>query len=167
MPRARFRILTTYGHNDNKIVKMPVEQLFNETRLLFHALQHWVEGINPGSELTAPMRAVLELLLGEGTATVPAMARARGVSRQHIQQQVDALLAEGLAERRQNPAHRRSPLIALSDKGRALIQTMRSEELAAISRLQPGVSDHAIREATHVLASWRAMLMEDTARRAS
>jgi len=146
---------------------MTAEQLFNETRLLFHVLQRWVEAIHPGSELAVPMRAVLELLLGEGTATVPVMARARGVSRQHIQHQVDALLDEGLAERRENPAHRRSPLIALSDRGRALIQTLRSEELAAISRLQPGVSDHAVREATHVLASWRATLTEDAARRAS
>jgi DNA-binding MarR family transcriptional regulator len=146
---------------------MSVENLFNETRLLFHTLRHWAEVVHPGSEVTLPMRAVLELLLLEGAATVPAMARARGVSRQHIQQQVDPLVGKGLVVRRQNPAHRRSPLIALSDKGRALIQTMRSEELHALSRLQSGVSDDAMSEAAQVLAAWRAALSEDAARRAS
>ena len=144
---------------------MSVETLFNETRLLFNTLKLWAEGVHPGSEITLPMRAVLELLLLEGAAPVPAMARARSVSRQHIQQQVDALVDKGLVERRENPAHRRSPLIGLSDKGRAWIQTMRSEELDALARLQSGVSDDAVSEAAQVLAAWRAALVEDAARR--
>ena len=65
---------------------MSVENLFKETRLLFNTLKLWAEGVHPGSEITLPMRAVLELLLLEGAATVPAMARSRSVSRQHIQQ---------------------------------------------------------------------------------
>jgi DNA-binding MarR family transcriptional regulator len=141
------------------------ELLFNEARLLFHTLKRWVEAIHPESEVTTSMRAVLELLLVDGPATVPAMARARSVSRQHIQQQVDALLDQGLIERRENPAHRRSPLIVLSDRGRALIQTLRSEELHALSRLQSGVSDSAITEAAQVLAAWRTVLARDADRR--
>ena len=146
---------------------MTLEHLFNETRLLFHTLKQWAEGVHPGSEVTVAMRAVLERLLLEGPATVPSMARARGVSRQHIQQQVDTLLAKGLLEREANPAHRRSPILALSDKGRALIQTMRSEELHALSRLQPGVSDSAVTEATQVLAALRAVVAADARRRAT
>jgi DNA-binding MarR family transcriptional regulator len=144
---------------------MSLESLFNETRLLFNTLKLWAEGVHPDSEITLPMRAVLELLLLEGAAPVPAMARARNVSRQHIQQQVDALVDKGLVERRGNPAHRRSPLIALSDKGRARIQTMRGEELDALARLQSGVSDDAVSEAAQVLAAWREALVEDAARR--
>lgn len=146
---------------------MATEQLFNETRLLFHALKHWAESVHSGLEVTIPMRAVLELLLLHGPATVPQMARARGVSRQHVQQQVDGLLEKGFVERHDNPAHRRSPLIGLSDKGRALIQTMRSDELRALARLQTGVSDHSVSEATQVLRAWRAALRRDIeARRA-
>jgi DNA-binding MarR family transcriptional regulator len=144
---------------------MSLESLFNETRLLFNTLKLWAEGVHPDSEITLSMRAVLELLLLEGAAPVPAMARARNVSRQHIQQQVDALVDKGLVERRGNPAHRRSPLIALSDKGRARIQTMRGEELDALARLQSGVSDDAVSEAAQVLAAWREALVEDAARR--
>lgn len=141
---------------------MTTERLFNETRLLFHALKQWTESVHPEQEITVPMRAVLEHLLLRGAATVPQLARARGVSRQHIQLQVDALLEERLVTRHANPAHRRSHLIGLTDRGRALIQTMRSEELATLSRLQAGVSDHAVSEATQVLRAWRDALVRDT-----
>lgn len=143
------------------------ETLFNETRLLFHALKQWAETLHSGQELTVPMRGVLELLLLGGPATVPGMARARGVSRQHVQQQVDALLEGNLIEKQENPAHKRSPLIDLGDKGRALIQSMRADERDALTRLQVGVSDNATAEAAQVLAAWRAALQGDVERRAS
>jgi DNA-binding MarR family transcriptional regulator len=111
------------------------------------------------------MRAVLELLLRTGPRTVPEMARVRGVSRQHIQQQVDALLERGLLSRQDNPAHRRSPRIVLTDRGRALIQDMRARELDELAQMQVGVSDHAVQEAAQVLGAWRAALRRDIERR--
>ena len=141
------------------------EELFNETRLLFHALKHWAETLHADLNITAAMRGVLELLLLGGSATVPDMARARGVSRQHVQQQVDGLLERDLLERQGNPAHKRSALIALTDRGRAMIQNMRAVELNALSRMQVGVSDNAMVEAAQVLSAWRAVLQRDTASR--
>jgi DNA-binding MarR family transcriptional regulator len=141
------------------------EALFDETRLLFHALKQWTETLHADLSITAAMRVLLEVLLVGGSATVPEMARARGVSRQHIQQQVDALLDRDLLERRDNPAHKRSVLIALTDKGRARIQNMRAVELNALSRMQVGVSDHAMVEAAQVLSAWHAALSRDTASR--
>lgn len=145
---------------------MAPEALFNETRLLFHALKHWAATVHTGLELAVPMRAVLELLLRGGPATVPEMARARGVSRQHIQQQVDALLERALVRREDNPAHRRSPKITLTDRGAALTKSMRAEELNALARIQVGVSDTATAEASRVISSWRSALERDAARRA-
>jgi DNA-binding MarR family transcriptional regulator len=138
------------------------DELFHETRLLFHALKQWSETLHAELGMTAAGRGLLELILLGGPATVPGMARERGVSRQHIQQQVDALLERGFLERQDNPAHKRSSMIALSDKGRALIQNMRAEELDALSRMQVGVSDNAILEAAQVLSAWRAALQRDT-----
>ena len=122
---------------------MTSDSLFRETRLLFQVLKEWTEAVHPDREISVSMRAVLELLLLSGPETVPAMARRRGVSRQHIQQHVDGLLERGLVARRDNPAHKRSVLIALTASGRSLIQDMRADELDALSRLQPGVSDQA------------------------
>ena len=146
---------------------MAASELFNETRLLFHVLKQWAESLHPELEVSIAMRGVLELLLLRGPATVPGIARARGVSRQHVQQQVDALLDRDFVERRDNPAHKRSSLIALTDKGRALIQSMRSDELRALSRLQAGVSDQAMADAAQVLAAWRTVLQRDADRRRS
>jgi DNA-binding MarR family transcriptional regulator len=146
---------------------MRTDQLFEETRLLFHALKQWVETLHEGLGVSTAMRGVLEFLLRGGPMTVPDMARARGVSRQHIQQQVDALLESELVERSANPAHRRSPMIILSDRGRALIQNMQATEQNAISRLQVGVSDNAVQEASQVLAAWRAGLQRDAQRRSA
>lgn len=143
------------------------ESLFNETRLLFHALKHWAETLHESPGVSIAMRAVLELLLLQGSASVPDMARARGVSRQHIQQQVDALAEKDFVRREDNPAHRRSPLIALTDTGRALVQGMRTDERNALSRMQVGVSDSSMREATQVLCAWREALREDVERRTS
>ena len=144
---------------------MRSERLFNETCLLFHALRAWAETLHEELGLTAAMRGVLERILLDGPATVPDLARARGVSRQHIQQQVDPLLKRGFIERKDNPAHKRSSIIGLTDKGRALIQNMRAEELSTLGRMQVGVSDDAMLEAAQVLAAWRAALQRDTTRR--
>lgn len=154
------------SHYDNFIVIMRPDTLFSETRLLSQTLKQWTEVLHQGLEVTVAMRGVLELILLEGSTTVPGMARARGVSRQHIQQQVDALIERGLVAREDNPAHKRSTLIALTDKGRALIQNMRADELDALSRLNVGVSDIAMADAAHVLSSWRAALRSDAQRRA-
>lgn len=156
--------LTNKLRSDNTLV-MSAEKLFDETRLLFHSLKLWVESVHEGLELTVPMRAVLELLLLKGSATVPDMARSRGVSRQHIQMQVDSLLELDLVDRRSNPAHKRSALVELNDKGRAVIQNMRAEELNALTRIQVGVSDNAIAEATQVLSAWREALRRDAEKR--
>jgi len=152
--------MTIIMHYDIVLVMMLVA-LLHETRLLSHALTQWSETVHAELGMTAAMRGVLELILRGGGATVPDMARARGVSRQHIQQQVDALLERGMLERQDNPAHKRSSMIALTDKGRALILNMRAEELNALSRMQIGVSDNALREAAQVLSAWRATLQRD------
>jgi len=144
---------------------MVPDRLFDETWLLFHALKQWAEALHQGLGLTAPMRAILELVLRKGPRPVPEMARLRGVSRQHIQQQVDALLERGLVERVENPAHKRSPRIGLTDKGRALVQNMRARELEVLGRMQVGVSDHAAQEAAQVLSAWRAALWKDIEKR--
>jgi len=141
------------------------EALFDETRRLFHVLKEWTEALHFGVDITAGMRALLELLLREGSMSVPDAARARAVSRQLVQQQVDALGDRKLVQREPNPAHKRSPLIGLTDRGRALIQNMRADELHALSRLQAGTSDSAIRDAAQVLGAWAETLSIDTQRR--
>ena len=144
---------------------MSPEGLFQEAEALFQVAKRWSETLHSELGVSPAMRGLLDILLIGGPAPVPSMARERGVSRQHVQQQVDALLEGGLVLRQGNPAHKRSSIIALTDKGRAMIQNMRAVELHALSRMQVGVSDHAVGEAAQVLSSWRAALRRDMASR--
>lgn len=66
--------------------------------------------------------------------SVPQLARARPVSRQHIQALVNPLVAEGLVELGENPAHKRSKFVDLTDQGRQLAENMlrRESELLEI-----------------------------------
>jgi len=146
---------------------MKVHLLFDEVRGLSLTLKQWGDALHEASGLAASTRGILDALLLGGAATVPRIARERGASRQHVQQLVDALLERDLVQRKRNPNHKRSSLIALTDKGRALAENMRAEERNAIGRIQAGVSDHAIEEAQLVLAAWRTALQHDTERRAS
>lgn len=155
----------TYNCHFDIFIVMKPQSLFLETQVLFQVLKRWGDVLHEGLELTPATRGVLDALLLGGAATVPRIARERGASRQHVQKLVDALLERDLVERQSNPHHKRSSLIALTDKGRALVENMRAEERNAIERIQAGVSDHAIEEAAGVLAAWRTALERDTEQR--
>lgn len=53
--------------------------------------------------------------------TVPQIGRRLGVSRQNIQRLVNDLAADGLVVFVDNPDHKTSPLVALTDHGRAVL----------------------------------------------
>ena len=59
----------------------------------------------------------LHSLAVDGPQTVPRLARARPVTRQHIQQIANEAAADGLIEFIDNPAHKRSKLLRLTPKG--------------------------------------------------
>jgi DNA-binding MarR family transcriptional regulator len=105
-----------------------LEFVVDEVRLLFHRLKAAAEELHAGLRITAPMRGVMEGLDRLGPQTVPAMARARPVSRQHMQAVVYELLKQKLVETQENPAHKSSPLIALTKKGAGCIRQMKQRE---------------------------------------
>src|SRR5436190_234471 len=88
--------------------------LIDETVALFHRLRAAAAAIHGEGELSAARRGVLRSLARAGAQTVPQIAAARPVSRQHIQTVVDALVADRLVETTDNPAHRRSVLVRLT-----------------------------------------------------
>ena len=60
--------------------------------------------------------------------SVPQMARARLVSRQHIQSHVNGLQREGLVELAENPAHKRSHLARLTPEGKEAVHSVKQRE---------------------------------------
>ena len=74
------------------------------------------------------LRSLAEL----GPQTVPALARARPVARQHIQRMANEMVAQGLVEFTTNPAHKRSRLLTITPAGASLYAALsaRMSELA-------------------------------------
>ena len=132
-----------------------VEALADEVRLDYHALVRLAGALHGGHGVTPPMRAVLEFLQARGPTPVPRIARSRGVSRQHIQSIVNELLHEGLVELRDNPAHRRSCLVALTAAGGATIAGIRDTERTVLGDAFSDIEADAVRAATQTLRAVR------------
>jgi len=120
-------------------------------RRLFHKLAYGVAELHRESSVTVGMRAVLESVVDGGPQTVPHMARVRPVTRQHIQGLVNALLEAGLVEYVDNPAHKRSKLVAPTAAGIATFEAMRTRENQAFLNADIPVSAEEIEAATKVL----------------
>lgn len=76
---------------------------------------------------------LLRMLKTEGPQTVPDVARARSVSRQYIQKLANELIAEGWVVMEDNPLHKKSKLMVLTEQGEAKLEEMteRFQELTA------------------------------------
>jgi DNA-binding MarR family transcriptional regulator len=71
--------------------------------------------------------------------TVPQIARRMGLTRQAVQASVNRLLAESLAEARGNLDHRRSPLIALTERGSHKYAAVDQRQARWINELSAGL----------------------------
>src|SRR5262245_6092685 len=136
-----------------------LEALAREVRLTFHELRATAEALHDDPNgLTAAHRGVLESLHRDGAQTVPALARARPVSRQHIQILVNRLLEVGLVTTEPNPAHERSQLIALTPAGAKRFSDMQRRERRALGSTTLPVSEARLRAATETLSELREFL---------
>lgn len=93
----------------------------DEAVAFFHRLR-WVGSQIYGEEgRSEAQRGLLRGLVHYGAQTVPAMARARAVSRQNVQHVVDELARRRLVELVENPAHARSRLVRATARGASLV----------------------------------------------
>jgi DNA-binding MarR family transcriptional regulator len=83
------------------------------------------------------------------------MARERGQARQRIQPIVNSLVAEGLLEPVPNAAHKQSPFIVVTAKGRKEVARIQRVEQAWRARAQYRLSRAQVQEAIEVLRTVR------------
>jgi DNA-binding MarR family transcriptional regulator len=137
-----------------------LQEVFSQTVGLFHLLRALAEKLHQQGELTAGRRGILQELDRLGPQTVPQMARARPVSRQHIQAEVNQLEAEGLVELIDNIAHKRSRLVRLTPKGKTLLEAMDQREAEFFATLDLAIPEEALRSTAGVLQSLRETLLQ-------
>jgi DNA-binding MarR family transcriptional regulator len=104
-------------------------------RRLFRALAEQADAYLRDSGLTVADRAVMEFLYPDAQLSVPDIARRYQVSRQHVQVTANRLLEEGLLSSHDNPQHKRSPLLQLSDRGVETFTEIRRNESVLLDDL--------------------------------
>jgi DNA-binding MarR family transcriptional regulator len=101
---------------------------------------------------------VLRTLVLEGPQTVPQMAAARPVSRQHCQTIVNGLAEQGLVEFLDNPRHKRSKLVRVTKRGRARFEAMKAQFTEAAAVYAPHFSAAEVQAAADVCRRARNMI---------
>jgi DNA-binding MarR family transcriptional regulator len=96
--------------------------------------------------------------LAQTPLTVAGIARAMGLTRQAVQRLSVEMIADGLLEGRDNPAHRAARLMALTPKGRAVYAAAAARQAAWVAGLGEGVDAEAADAARRLLAGLRVRL---------
>jgi DNA-binding MarR family transcriptional regulator len=112
--------------------------------------------------LTSARWQVLGAIALEARAlTVAQIARRMGLKRQSVQRLADALVAEGMLLRQDNPEHRRAPLHLLSKKGCQAYDALDAEQADWAAACAKGIGTARLADALAVLTELRARLEQD------
>jgi DNA-binding MarR family transcriptional regulator len=131
---------------------------FDESVRIYLRLSALAARMHGQGPLSGPRRTVLVGLARSGPRTVAQMAREREQSRQRFQPLVNALIADGLLQAVSNPAHRQSPLVALTPKGERAVQRIEQIEAEWRPRLNVHVSTVRLKDAVRVMQHIRTDL---------
>jgi DNA-binding MarR family transcriptional regulator len=141
-----------------------LHDLFREVFALQAALAGIMDAVHAEAGLTTSQHRIIRALEAEERATVPRLATTLGVSRQFVQTACNAMNAAGLVAYRENPHHRRSRRVFLTQKGRKAFREARRKENAIIARNLPDIDTAEAEAAAGILAEIRNRLPDGGAR---
>jgi DNA-binding MarR family transcriptional regulator len=112
--------------------------------------------------LTAARWQVLgAIALAERPLTVPQIARRMGLTRQSVQATANRLIDDGLLQADENPDHRRSPLLGLTDQGRDAYAAIAARQAQWIDELAAGLPVKDLATTARVLTELGRRLQYD------
>ncbi|WP_377194318.1 MarR family winged helix-turn-helix transcriptional regulator [Ruegeria meonggei] len=126
--------------------------LIREIRNGFNRLKSVAEILHSDLEINPSMRAVLQALVIRAPQTVPEIAKAKGVSRQHVQKNMNALLEKRLIQAQGNPDHKRSGLYLPTPAGKKLFAEIQTREEAPMAELAEALATYDVAASVHLLA---------------
>ena len=112
------------------------------TRRLFRALAQKSDDSLQDLGISVADRAVMEFLHPDEKLSVPDIAERYQVSRQHVQVTVNSLLDAGILVTDVNPRHKRSPLIALTGKGKRMFRRIKARDTRAIKKMFSNIPEN-------------------------
>jgi DNA-binding MarR family transcriptional regulator len=135
-----------------------LEELLIEVGALATRLEQDARRVQTEGDLPAGGSSVLSMLSRFGSLTVPQIARLDSTSRQNIQTIVNRLQREGCVELSPNPAHKRSELVRLTERGRASQEANARHADAYRRKILPRLSKEDLVRALELLRLIRAAL---------
>ncbi|GAB3820054.1 MarR family transcriptional regulator [Kribbella italica] len=102
--------------------------------------------------LTATWWQVLGAVL-QTPLPVASIAREMGITRQAVQRTADVLVERGLAEYRDNPAHRRAKLVAVTSEGLDAVRAISPEQAKQAKRLSSVLGQEEFARAVEALTT--------------
>ncbi|MFZ7234223.1 MarR family winged helix-turn-helix transcriptional regulator [Avibacterium avium] len=93
--------------------------------------------------------------------TAPQIAEAMGISRQGVQKQLNHLLAQGLVQSLDNPAHKRSYLYALTETGKTTFHQIDQAFSHISTEWQNALNPAQLSEFTALLNAWQGLIESD------
>lgn len=111
-----------------------------------------------GDALVAPLglssarwQVLGAVVRSEKPLTAPQVASTMGITRQGAQKQIHRLMKEGLLESIANPAHKRSPLYALTEHGRHVIAELDGIQAQWVNQIAAAIPAKDLETTQHVL----------------
>ena len=147
--------------NEKQETGRALHDLFRELFALHASLSAIMDRVHAEAGLTTPQLKVMRILSHAGPTTVPDMAARLEVSRQSVQTVCNALLSSGFLEFRDNPRHKRSKLVALTEAGRVTHKDAQEREETIIGATFEGVHPNQARAAGRLLENIRRRLERD------
>jgi DNA-binding MarR family transcriptional regulator len=138
---------------------------FEETVALYFQLTASAKRIYRKGDLSGPRRTVLVALARSGPRTVAHLARTRLESRQRFQPLVHALVGQKLLRYVENPLHKRSPLVMLTEKGEATVRAIEEGEATLRAQLPLDIPARDLEAAADVLHRIRKALEDPATKR--
>jgi len=122
-----------------------------------------VRKLTRGSGVTGPQWGILGVFAGpEGPFSVAEAARRIGQTRQSVQGVADLLAEKALIEFRPDPNHRRTKLVSVTDRGRALLQKLRARQSQWTKRVAQGLNTDDVETALQFARNIRAHLTDQS-----
>jgi len=134
---------------------LELNRLILETRGFFHELEEVSRTILARHDLSPQERRLMMTLRKHRRCTVPQLARKSDVSRQYVQVTMNDLAKRGFVVFKDNPDHKRSRLLELTQQGEKRILEIMAREGEALQRVAAGMASDEVREAVEVLRKAR------------
>lgn len=132
-----------------------LQAVYGEVERLFHQSNDFIGQVYGPGDLSMSKRGVLLRLFRSGPQTVPQIAQAKQVSRQYIQKVVNQLAQAGYVSFAENEAHKRSPLVQLTNQGHAYMAGRLQHEMQMVREMVIPFAPDKLQETTAMLRAIR------------